>query len=88
MNKKTLLHLAKTHGTPLFVIDHEGIIQQVNKASCQAFGWTEKEFIGKNISMIMPDGHADKHDNYLSHYLKTGFRKMSECYEKSRLPFQ
>jgi len=23
MNKKTLLHLAKTHGTPLFVIDHE-----------------------------------------------------------------
>ena len=23
MNKETLLQLAKTHGTPLFVIDHE-----------------------------------------------------------------
>ena len=26
--------------------------------------------------MIMPDGRAEKHDGYLSHYIDTGFKKM------------
>ncbi len=60
----------------LFVIDQKGIIQRVNKASCRVFGWSQDEFIGQNIKMIMPDGHRENHDQYLSHYMKTGFKKM------------
>ena len=60
----------------LFVIDHKGIIQRVNKASCEVFGWSREEFVGQNIKMIMPNDHAEKHDSYLSHYLSTGWKKM------------
>jgi PAS domain S-box-containing protein len=49
---------------------------QVNKASTKVFGWQEMELLGKNISMIMPEGHSRKHDTYLANYLRTGFKKM------------
>eukprot|EP00804_Cyclotella_cryptica_P009057 CCRYP_003157-RD/>CCRYP_003157-RD protein AED:0.08 eAED:0.08 QI:0/0.8/0.83/1/0.6/0.83/6/517/887 len=60
----------------LFVIDHGGIIQRVNEASCNVFGWSREEFIGQNIKMIMPDGHAENHDRYLSRYVQSGFKRM------------
>ncbi|KAL7485174.1 hypothetical protein ACHAW6_010770, partial [Cyclotella cf. meneghiniana] len=60
----------------LFVINHRGVIQRVNNASCHVFGWSREEFIGQNINMIMPIGHAKKHDSYLSRYLQSGFKKM------------
>lgn len=48
----------------------------MNKSSSRVFGWSKEELIGKNISMIMPDGHAHNHDSYLERYIKTGFKKM------------
>ncbi|KAL7467839.1 hypothetical protein ACHAXS_012112 [Conticribra weissflogii] len=60
----------------LFVINERGIIDMVNTASASVFGWSQEEFIGQNISMIMPSDHAANHDGYLERYLKTGFKKM------------
>jgi len=60
----------------LFVISERGIIEMVNRASTTVFGWSQEEFIGQNISMIMPTVHAENHDDYLKRYLKTGFKKM------------
>lgn len=60
----------------LFCIDEHGIIEQVNEASSRVFGWTREELLGRNIKVIMPEGHASRHDSYLAHYLKTGFKKM------------
>ena len=60
----------------LLCIDEKGIILRVNNAASKVFGWTEEEFWGQNINMIMPPGHAAKHDSYLEHYIKTGFKKM------------
>ncbi|KAL9180589.1 hypothetical protein ACHAXT_011042 [Thalassiosira profunda] len=60
----------------LFVINSRGIIQDVNEKCTTVFGWTREEFIGQNISMIMPEGHAKRHDSYLEAYIRTGFKKM------------
>jgi PAS domain S-box-containing protein len=60
----------------LFVISDHGIIERVNQASCDLFGWSEVEFVGQNIKMIMPQEHAEKHDTYLSHYMSTRVRRM------------
>lgn len=60
----------------LFVISDHGIIQRVNKASCELFGWSQDEFLGQNIRMIMTQTHAEKHDDYLLQYLQTGVKKM------------
>lgn len=60
----------------LFVINDHGIIQKVNKTSSTVFGWTEEEFIGSNISMIMTSDVGRQHDQYLANYLRTGVKKM------------
>jgi PAS domain S-box-containing protein len=57
---------------PLFQVNEKGIIQMVNKAATTQFGWTQDEFIGNNISMIVGREHADKHDAYMERYLRTG----------------
>ena len=60
----------------LFVINDQGIIQQVNEASTRVLGWTREEFLGQNISMIMPADVAAHHDQYLQNFLRTGIKKM------------
>jgi len=60
----------------LFVINEKCIIQMVNKKSCEVFGWTQEEFIGKNINLIMPDHVAVNHNHYMKHYLETGVKNM------------
>ena len=60
----------------LFVINDRGIIQQVNKASTRVFGYSEDEFVGSNISMIMTDDVGRQHDQYLDNYMRTGIKKM------------
>jgi len=60
----------------LFVINEKGIIEMVNEAATKEFGWTQEEFIGRNISMVCGGGHGPKHDQYLKAYLKTGIKKV------------
>ena len=60
----------------LFTISSEGIIIMVNDVASTVFGWTKEEFIGQNITIIMPKEHAEHHNEYLKHYLETGIKKM------------
>lgn len=53
-------------------IDTQGIIQSFNRAAQRMFGYSEEEIIGKNVAVLMPLPHRDKHDGYLSRYLQTG----------------
>jgi len=54
--------------------DENGVIQAVNQAACNMFGYTREEFVGSNISMICGDGHAERHAGYLERYRQTGER--------------
>ena len=60
----------------MFQIDHTGVILTINSAASQVFGWTESEFLGANISMIVGKEHAAKHDSYLKRYLETGEKRV------------
>lgn len=57
-------------------IDQAGIIQLVNDAACNMFGYTRDEFLGSNISMICGGDHGDKHDAYMARYLEHGGRRV------------
>lgn len=74
--KSTILGILDSTFDSLFVITEERIIQMVNQKSCDIFGWTKEEFIGKNINMIMTDDEAANHDQYVENYLTTGVKKM------------
>ena len=56
----------------IITIDRSGVIQSVNSAAEQMFGYTAAEMVGNNVTLIMPSPYREEHDRYLSHYLETG----------------
>jgi diguanylate cyclase (GGDEF)-like protein/PAS domain S-box-containing protein len=60
----------------MLVINAHGIVQALNQATVQTFGFAEDELLGKNISMLMPEPHARAHDGYLHDYCAGGERKV------------
>lgn len=55
----------------ILTIDEKGIIETMNPAAAQLFGYQPAEVIGKNIKMLMPSPYRQEHDGYLSRYIKT-----------------
>jgi diguanylate cyclase (GGDEF)-like protein/PAS domain S-box-containing protein len=56
----------------IVTIDEKGIIRSANPAVYQVFGYAPGELIGRNVSILMPEPHAGRHDQYLRNYRKTG----------------
>jgi PAS domain S-box-containing protein len=65
---------ASTNG--IVTINEKGIIETFNPAAERIFGYTLDEISGRNVSLLMPDEHADRHDTYLNNYLQTGIKKV------------
>lgn len=63
-------------GEGIINIDGEGKIQTFNQAAETIFGYRSDEVLGKNVSMLMPSPHREKHDEYIGKYLKTGQAKI------------
>ena len=60
----------------IIVIDSRGHIEVVNTAAQRQFGYDERELIGRNISVLMPEPDRSRHDGYLAHHLQTGERRV------------
>ncbi|CUG33156.1 methyl-accepting chemotaxis protein, putative [Bodo saltans] len=60
--------------TPLVVIDEIGTIEEANQSLLETFGYESEELLGSNVSSLMPEEIAEKHDGYLSRYLQTGIQ--------------
>ena len=54
------------------MIDAKGVVHRVNPALERVLGYTAEEVVGRNVALLMPDEHRNRHDGYLGHYLKTG----------------
>src|SRR5271165_2966320 len=60
----------------IICIDENGIVQSANPATKTILGYEADELLGANVSKIMPDYHASRHDGYIDAYLKTGVAKI------------
>lgn len=58
----------------IVIIDEHGIVQSVNPAFEDLFGYFSEEIVGDSINKIMPDDYATQHDVFLKRYLTTGRR--------------
>jgi len=56
----------------IVTIDTKGKLMSFNRAAQSIFGYSEAEILGRNVSILMPPPHREKHDGYLSQYLQTG----------------
>jgi diguanylate cyclase (GGDEF)-like protein/PAS domain S-box-containing protein len=54
----------------------QGQILSCNKATERIFGRTCQELIGRNLSLLMPEPHAQAHDGYMQRYLHSGERRI------------
>ena len=62
----------ETAADAIININSNGIINTFNLGAQNMFGYTPREVLGKNVSMLMPPPFREKHKEYISHYLKTG----------------
>ena len=63
--------LEGTHD-PLVVIDAKGTVRFASRSCERVLGWPPAEFVGQNISVLMPEPYRSAHDQYLERYLRTG----------------
>ena len=61
-------------GLDLCHFDGRGIIQFFSSAAERQFGHAEREVIGQNVNILMPNPDRSRHDGYLERYRSTGER--------------
>lgn len=60
----------------IILINAEGHITLFNQAAQSIFGYRHDEIIGKPLSLLMQAEHADRHNDYINHYLISGEAKL------------
>lgn len=60
----------------IIIINEQGTIKSFNLAAERIFGYRAIEMIGKNVNVLMPSPHREKHETYLKNYLETGEKKI------------
>lgn len=55
----------------IITIDPAGIIQSVNRAAENIFGYTAEELLGQSVNCLMPSPYCDLHDDYLRQYAQS-----------------
>ena len=59
----------------IITIDEKGVIKTFNPSAQETFGYSAKEIIGRNVSLLMPPEQRKNHDGYLRTYCETGKKK-------------
>jgi len=73
--RESHLHsILETIPDAMIVIDSNGIMQFFSSAAERQFGYTERQAIGQNVSILMPNPDRSRNDGYLARYLSTGER--------------
>ena len=60
----------------IITIDEKGIIESINEAGADIFGYKREELLGLNISLLMSSPHKTRHDEYIDNYIRTGKAKI------------
>jgi PAS domain-containing protein len=61
---------------PAIIIDEKATIHGFNKTASELLGFSLIEVVGKNVKMLMPNPDKQRHDGYISSYLRTGKAKV------------
>ena len=60
----------------IIIIDANGVMLRVNRATIEMFGYSEDELVGSNVSILMPTEYSERHNDYMSFYQQSGLPKM------------
>ncbi len=71
-DEATLGAVINTAADGIISIDEQGVIRSFNQAAGSIFGYTAKQAIGSNVSILMPSPEREKHDGYIEQFINTG----------------
>ena len=71
-SERILQAILDTAVEAIITIDDHGIIQSANAATEAMFGYSARELIGRNVSMLMPSPDRERHDGYIKRHQQTG----------------
>ncbi len=60
----------------IITIDAKGLIESVNPATENLFGYNASELMGQNVKVLMPEPYRAEHDAYITNYATTGVKKI------------
>lgn len=75
-SEQRAMAIVETAVNAIITIDENCIIETTNSATERLFGYKRDEMVGQNIMMLMPEPFRSRHDGYVSHYLRTGERRI------------
>ena len=55
----------------IVTVDEQGVIRSFNQAAERLFGYRPQEAVGQPISLLMPEPHRARHQQYIERYLAT-----------------
>ena len=70
--EETFQILAQISLQAIILAGTDGVIQFVNPATENLFGYRKRELIGEKVNVLMPGEHSIAHDGYIQKYLHTG----------------
>ncbi|MEE8454268.1 MAG: PAS domain S-box protein [Limibaculum sp.] len=80
----------------IITIDGRGTITSFNPSAEKLLGYTARDVVSRNISMLVPEPHHAAHDGYLARYQETGEARfvgqarevMARCADGTALPVE
>ena len=76
VSEARLLSVLDTAVDGIVVIDDRARVLVFNKACEQLFGYSAASVVGRNISFLMPPEYSAEHDAAVSHYQRTGEKRI------------
>lgn len=64
--------IVATAADGIISLDAKGRIESFNRAAEDMFGYEEKEVLGKDVNVLMPERYQSAHTGYVERYTKTG----------------
>ncbi|PKL50941.1 MAG: hypothetical protein CVV42_01180 [Candidatus Riflebacteria bacterium HGW-Riflebacteria-2] len=71
VSERTLATIIELAVDGIVIIDQQGIVQGFNQAAEKMFDYNACEVLGCNVSMLAPEPHRRRHDEYMQRYLNT-----------------
>jgi len=75
-NEANLQAMIDTAADGIISIDEQGVIRSFNQSAVSSFGYTEKQAIGNNVSILMPSPDRENHDDYIKRFINTGEKRV------------
>jgi diguanylate cyclase (GGDEF)-like protein/PAS domain S-box-containing protein len=66
----------------IIIIDDKGVIELFNTAAEDIFGYPSSQVKGRNVSMLMPEKYADRHDEYMKNYPSKTIKDKSNIFNR------